>query len=116
MTRLTMTLAAALAATLMAGPVMAACTSATITEKERWSDYGLGEPTDGKGITRKGAGHVVREGANFDITYEIKVVCADSDRPEVTVSISGGTSNWDVFGSWTGTKTMAMHSSVMSRK
>ena len=108
MTRLTMTLAAALAATLMAGPVMAACT-ATITETGRWSDYGLGEPADGNGITQRSAGHVVREGANFDIEYNIVATCGLLDTPQVTVSISGGASNWDVFGSLNGTKNSAQH-------
>ena len=58
-------------------------------------------------ITVKSAGHVVREGANFDIEYSIQAVCGLLDSPSVTVSITGGASNWDVFGSWDGTKLSA---------
>ena len=76
---------------------------------ERWSDYGIGEPSDGNGITARGTGHVVREGANFEIRYEIRAICGPTDIPTVTVSISGGASNWDVIGSWTGTRNSAAH-------
>ena len=94
---------------VLPGTSHAACSAVldnwTITETERWSDYGVGEPVDGRGITRTGS-NIVREGANFDITFELKAECVASGiNPEATISISGGGDNWDVFGSWNGTKT-----------
>jgi len=68
---------------------------------------GIGEPSDGFGITPKGSGHVVREGANFAILYRMKACVNANDSifwptARVTLDPDGNAKGWNLGATFTG--------------
>jgi len=75
---------------------------------------GIGEPTQGFGITPKGSGHVVREGSNFAILYRMKACVganSSSSWPTARVPLdpNGNAKGWNLGATFTGDRNGIQH-------
>jgi len=75
---------------------------------------GIGEPSEGFGITPKGS-HVVREGANFAILYRM-TACVNllgqniAPNARVTLDPNGNAKGWNLGATFTGNRNAFLHS------
>jgi len=91
-----------------------------LTELYRNSvDRGVGEPSQGYGITPKGSGNVVREGANFSILYRL-TACVNAfgtnvtPNARVTLDPDGNAKGWNLGATFTGHRPAASYTSTQN--